>query len=301
MNTKLLSAALLVGVTLIADTQAGNNRGGGSVAAPAIGRSRGGAAYSGARFMPMRNFAGSRIYSAPRFSNGAMRTPAFSQRYYSPNGGATISRQFRPGNFNGVNRSAGFSSGRNQSTANSQHNNFTAGRVRGNNLRPNWRNHVVAQHPANWHRDWDRDHDHFFHGHRFVFIDGFWWGFDFGFSPFWWGGWPYDYYGYDPYGYGYDPGYGYGPGYYDYGSGSYQGQPYDQNGYSSNQDTESSVAAVQDRLSQEGYYRGQIDGVFGPETRRALARYQRSHGLRATGEMTPDTLGAMGLQRVARY
>ena len=26
----------------------------------------------------------------------------------------------------------------------------------GNNLPANWRKHVVAQHPANWHRDWDR-------------------------------------------------------------------------------------------------------------------------------------------------
>jgi hypothetical protein len=33
----------------------------------------------------------------------------------------------------------------------------------------NLRNHVVSQHNANWHNDWDRRHAHFNHG-RFLFL-----------------------------------------------------------------------------------------------------------------------------------
>ena len=61
------------------------------------------------------------------------------------------------------------------------------------------------------------------------------------------------------------------------------------------------MAAVQQVLAQQGYYRGQIDGEFGPETRAALAEYQSNHGLRVTGTLTPDTLQALGLPRVASY
>jgi peptidoglycan hydrolase-like protein with peptidoglycan-binding domain len=62
---------------------------------------------------------------------------------------------------------------------------------------------------------------------------------------------------------------------------------------------DSTVAAVQEQLAQQGYYRGEIDGIFGAETRRAVVRYQSDQGLRVTGNLNTDTLGALGLQRVA--
>ncbi len=94
---------------------------------------------------------------------------------------------------------------------------------------------------------------------------------DFGF-PYWWGGgYPYGYYGYgypyDYYGDGY--GYGYGGGYgYDYG----------QSGYGNGNGTRSRVAELQRRLARAGYYSGSIDGVLGPQTRRAIRAYERDHG-----------------------
>src|SRR6266480_3325942 len=107
-------------------------------------------------------------------------------------------------------------------------------------------------------------HDHFDHheDEDVIFIGSFgfpsWWGW--GWGPWWGWGYPYGYYGYgDPYGYGY--GYGYG----DYGSG---------NGYSSR----SRVAELQHRLARAGYYRGSIDGVLGPQTRRAIRTYERDRG-----------------------
>ena len=60
--------------------------------------------------------------------------------------------------------------------------------------------HVAERHDANWHRDWDRRHAHFFHNRFFVFDDGFWFGLDAGFYP--WDYLPYyadDYYPYDYY------------------------------------------------------------------------------------------------------
>src|SRR5207245_11231998 len=38
-------------------------------------------------------------------------------------------------------------------------------------------NRAFAHHDVNWHRDWDKRHAHFDHGHVFVFINGFWYGF----------------------------------------------------------------------------------------------------------------------------
>lgn len=125
--------------------------------------------------------------------------------------------------------------------------------------------------------------------------------FDVGFSPWWWW-YPYDYYygGY-PYGYGYYPygSYDYGYGYND--QGVYDNQPaYDQS-YSGDYDQSgnSNVAAAQDKLAQEGFYRGQIDGVLGPETRHAIVRFQSSRGLRVNGDLTTETLGALGLRGYA--
>ncbi len=68
---------------------------------------------------------------------------------------------------------------------------------------------------------------------------------------------------------------------------------------SSEQYADSTVATAQEQLARQGYYRGEIDGVFGPETRRAVTRYQSDHGLRVTGSLNTDTLHALGFPRVA--
>lgn len=45
-----------------------------------------------------------------------------------------------------------------------------------------------------------------------------------------------------------------------------------------------SIAQVQQQLQQLGYYRSGVDGVWGPQTRRAMASFQRDEGLQATGQ-----------------
>lgn len=238
------------------------------------------------------------IYSGQRFSSVGMRTPGFQPSFNRFGGTPIQARQFTPGNVNRGNNFARFSGQGNRSIANQNANHGLAGTSQtrnGNNMPSNWRNHVFAQHSANWHRDWDHDHDHFWHGHRCHFFNGSWVLFDFGFYP-WWGDWDYPSYygyGYPYYPYGYDPNYnGYGPD---------EGQNYYSEGGYGDQGATSAVAAAQDRLARGGYYRGQIDGVMGPKTRHAIARYQSNHGLRANGELTPETLDALGLRQYASY
>ena len=268
MKTKFYWIAMLASAALIAPAQAGgggHGAGGGGRGARGEGHFGGGGFSPSMHSMPVQSFGGGRmIYSGQRFS-------------------AMGPRQFTPGN---ISRAGNITRSANGSRA---INARSTGQVRnGTSLPSNWRNHVVAQHSANWQRNWDRNRDHIWHGHHCRFINGSWVIFDFGFYP-WWPYWsyPYDYYGY---GYGYP--YGYDPDYYD--SGAYSGS-YD------DQSRDSIVGAAQQELAQQGYYRGKIDGVIGPQTHRAITRYQANHGLRPTGVLTPDTVQALGLPRVASY
>jgi len=53
--------------------------------------------------------------------------------------------------------------------------------------------------------------------------------------------------------------------------------------------------AVQRELRRDGLYHGPIDGVWGRDTRDAVAAFQRGHRLPATGEPSRETLAALGL------
>ena len=51
--------------------------------------------------------------------------------------------------------------------------------------------------------------------------------------------------------------------------------------------------AVQSRLGALGFYQGGVDGLFGPGTRRAIAAWQKSEGLSATGRLTAAQIEAL--------
>lgn len=55
------------------------------------------------------------------------------------------------------------------------------------------------------------------------------------------------------------------------------------------------VRNVQQRLRVLGFYRGGVDGLWGPGTQTAIERFQQSRGLQSTGQLNPTTLTAMGL------
>jgi Putative peptidoglycan binding domain len=55
------------------------------------------------------------------------------------------------------------------------------------------------------------------------------------------------------------------------------------------------IANVQAALQQQGYYRGEVDGLIGPLTREAIANYQRDHGLYTTSTIDRPTLESLGM------
>jgi peptidoglycan hydrolase-like protein with peptidoglycan-binding domain len=55
------------------------------------------------------------------------------------------------------------------------------------------------------------------------------------------------------------------------------------------------IQRVQGRLQQQGMYRGNVDGVWGPGTESAVHSYQQQHNLSATGRLDADTLAALNL------
>ena len=167
--------------------------------------------------------------------------------------------------------------------------------------------HIAERHDANWHRDWDRRHAHFFHNRFFVFDNGFWCGLDNGFFP--WDYLPYyagDYYPYDYYtdvqpDYNTAPASAYPYGYYtgvqpDDNTAPANVQPEDNTAADNGAPVaDTTVEATQERLAQLGYYNGPLDGVFGPTTRDAVAKYQMDKQLDVTGSLSPDTLQSLGV------
>ena len=55
------------------------------------------------------------------------------------------------------------------------------------------------------------------------------------------------------------------------------------------------IANVQSALQQQGYYHDEVDGLLGPETRGAIAAYQRDHGLAETAAVDHPTLESLGM------
>jgi Putative peptidoglycan binding domain len=62
------------------------------------------------------------------------------------------------------------------------------------------------------------------------------------------------------------------------------------NGYSVSQ-----VRQVQTALHRLGYYNGQVDGDFGPNTQNALQKYQTSAGQPVTGTLSSGVLSRLGV------
>ena len=118
----------------------------------------------------------------------------------------------------------------------------------------------------------------------------------YGGPSYYYGGSGYPYYGYysswPSASYGYYP-YGYSGGYpYSYYRGYSNSSSYYQPGYGYDVGT---VAAVQRRLGQLGYYRGVVDGVIGPQTRAAIGAFENTNGMVVDGMITTRLLNRMGL------
>jgi hypothetical protein len=55
------------------------------------------------------------------------------------------------------------------------------------------------------------------------------------------------------------------------------------------------VVNVQIQLQRDGYYFGSVDGILGPQTRRALAAFQADNGLAITSAIDEPTIATLGL------
>lgn len=62
----------------------------------------------------------------------------------------------------------------------------------------------------------------------------------------------------------------------------------------------SDVREIQTKLRQWGYYRGAVDGIYGPRTTAAVKLFQRRNGLRVDGAVGPQTWAALGYSVPAR-
>ena len=57
----------------------------------------------------------------------------------------------------------------------------------------------------------------------------------------------------------------------------------------------SEVKEVQRRLKKWGYYKGSVDGIFGPSTKNAVISFQKKNGLKADGVVGKSTYKALGM------
>jgi hypothetical protein len=237
--------------------------------------------YSG----PSRSYSSgaSRSYSASRVSSMSSRSSFAARPRFTPATTALRNPTYTssPRRFTG-NRTAAFNS---RTYDRSSTRLAAANRTLANRSQASNPGRVLARHSANnWHRNWDRGRDHFWHGHRCHFRNGFWFIYD-----------PFLFY---PYGYGYGS-YPYGSyadgGYYDDSYASDQSVP-ETNTNQSEYDTGSQVSNVQSALAREGYYDGVIDGRLGPATQKALRRFQRDHGLPVTGGVSRGVIEALQLR-----
>lgn len=211
------------------------------------------------------------FYGAPHFSAGTASFRGGGPRFSGRTGlSATRQRSFAGSQRGTINRSTASSIARNRGVTPSGAQPSRALSQRALNGRTD---HIAERHGGNWNSGWDRRRAHFHNGRFFVYDNGYWFGLDDGFYP--WDYLPYyadDYYPYD-----------------------YYTDDNVASGYDNTPTPDSTVQAAQTQLTQLGYYSGPVDGIFGPATRDAVAKYQTAKQLKVTGSLSRDTLQSLGL------
>ena len=61
--------------------------------------------------------------------------------------------------------------------------------------------------------------------------------------------------------------------------------------------SQTEVKSAQQKLKDDGYYNGKIDGSDGPMTRAAIRKYQKSQNLTVNGRLDQQTIGKLGVQQ----
>jgi len=55
------------------------------------------------------------------------------------------------------------------------------------------------------------------------------------------------------------------------------------------------VRQIQQKLQDQGYEVGEIDGIWGPKTSNALKEFQRAQGMQADGKLSQSAVSALGI------
>jgi peptidoglycan hydrolase-like protein with peptidoglycan-binding domain len=56
------------------------------------------------------------------------------------------------------------------------------------------------------------------------------------------------------------------------------------------------IMQIQEKLQQQGFDTGAVDGKWGPKTAEALKDFQQKQGMTASGELDQSTLQALGVE-----
>ena len=56
-----------------------------------------------------------------------------------------------------------------------------------------------------------------------------------------------------------------------------------------------SIRTIQQTLQEQGFYKGQVDGQWGPGTQQALRQFQQQKGIQSQGQMDFQTMAALDL------
>lgn len=72
------------------------------------------------------------------------------------------------------------------------------------------------------------------------------------------------------------------------------GGQYGQSGQSAQLD-QNTARQVQQQLQAQGYDVGQVDGIWGPQSRQALMNFQRDQNMQASGRPDQQTMAALGI------
>lgn len=64
----------------------------------------------------------------------------------------------------------------------------------------------------------------------------------------------------------------------------------------SSQISSDTVRQVQQKLNEEGYQVGPVDGIWGPKTESAIKNFQQAKGMEATGTLNEDTLAELNIE-----
>ena len=64
---------------------------------------------------------------------------------------------------------------------------------------------------------------------------------------------------------------------------------------------QNAVRKMQQALSDQGHYRGRVDGVMGLRARESIRAFQRTENLPATGQIDPQTAHKLGITRIVHW